>query len=79
MAYEGFMQLQDYQILRVKLRGVAYCFEAHSQSLPKASSNFATSVCPSAWNNSAPTGRFCVKYRVFQKDLNNLNLVYFTY
>ena len=59
-AYEGFVQLQDYQLLRVKLRGVVYCFVVHSQSLRKATSTFAMSVCPSAWNNSAPTGRICV-------------------
>jgi hypothetical protein len=32
---EGCVQLQDYQLLRVKLRGVVYCFEALSQNCGK--------------------------------------------
>jgi hypothetical protein len=43
--------------------------------LQKATITFVTSVCPSAWNKSAPTGRIFIKFNIrvfFEKSMGKV-------
>jgi hypothetical protein len=44
--------------------------------LRKASVSFVISVCPSAWNNSTPTGRIFMKcgVRIFRKSVEKFQV-----
>jgi len=45
-------------------KAVCTVFQARSQKLRKATVSFVMSVRPSAWNNSAPTGRLFMKFDI---------------
>jgi hypothetical protein len=67
---------------------IPYIFFRRSKNWEKAAASFVTSVCPSAWKNSAPTRRIFTKFCIliffenlsrkfeFHKDLTGITLNY---
>jgi hypothetical protein len=71
--------INDPVLPSLKMEGIRLLLFGAFAKLWKATISFVMSVCPSTWNNSAPTGRIFIKFdmwRVFENPLRKFKFHY---